>query len=106
MRPFGTDDDDIELSYILDRHVQTSFALVDCAAEQRPTLHEDQFVNGATRLPHTNMSAKLTDHPPKLHAHVTLKHPDDGNVWSVEEADADGEGARLKRTEKKRQMQF
>lgn len=29
MRPFEEDDDDIELNYMLDRHVQTAFSIVD-----------------------------------------------------------------------------
>ena len=36
MRPFGLDDDDIELAYILDRNLVTSFAIVDCLQTQKP----------------------------------------------------------------------
>ena len=36
MRPFGLDDDDIELAYILDRNLVTSFAIVDCLQNQKP----------------------------------------------------------------------
>ncbi len=34
MKPFGTDDDDIELNYVLDRNIRTSFALVNAAYDQ------------------------------------------------------------------------
>ncbi|RCN28702.1 hypothetical protein ANCCAN_25555 [Ancylostoma caninum] len=36
MRPFGLDDDDIELSYILDRNLVISFAIVDCLQADQP----------------------------------------------------------------------
>ncbi|VDM76988.1 unnamed protein product [Strongylus vulgaris] len=36
MRPFGMDDDDIELSYILDRNLVISFAIADCLQSDKP----------------------------------------------------------------------
>ncbi|ETN76781.1 Bestrophin [Necator americanus] len=36
MRPFGLDDDDIELSYILDRNLVISFAIVNCLQSDQP----------------------------------------------------------------------
>jgi hypothetical protein len=34
MKPFGTDDDDIELNWILDRNIRISFALADNVYDQ------------------------------------------------------------------------
>ena len=34
MRPFGTDDDDIELNYILNRHLKAAFAMANDINEQ------------------------------------------------------------------------
>src|SRR5437016_6332990 len=80
MRPFGTDDDDIEMNYILDRHVQASFAMVDSVMEQSPPLIDDRFTKDQITLPHTKLSSKYRDHPPKLHAYVNVKTPEDGEI--------------------------
>ncbi len=87
MRPFGTDDDDIELSYILDRHVQASFTLVNSVCQQSPALVPDKFWRDSNNLdaaiyslPHTKNSAKIKEHPPKLHAYAKLKHPTDAEL--------------------------
>ena len=69
MKPFGTDDDDIELNFILDRNIRVSFAIVDAAYEQAPPLVDDAFsrpLAGDFALPYPHPSQP--DRPPKLHA--------------------------------------
>ncbi len=92
MRPFGTDDDDIELNYILDRHVQASFTLVNSVCQQSPALVPDKFWRDSGNLdasiyslPHTKNSAKIKEHPPRLHSYVRLKRAADAEfVETVE----------------------
>ena len=85
MNPFGTDDDDIELNYILDRHIQASFLLVNQVHEQDPPLRKDKFYKSQIYyVPHTNMSVKIREHPPKLHAVVEIVNPEDAKFYGKE----------------------
>ncbi|EPB76376.1 Bestrophin [Ancylostoma ceylanicum] len=85
MRPFGLDDDDIEMNYILDRNLATSFALVNVLQGiELADLEEDQFWKNKDSkvdpLPHTVFSRQLSEHRPKLHSYVKLGSSDSDEV--------------------------
>lgn len=80
--PFGgphhtmslSDDDDVELNYLLDRHAQVSMAFADYICTQGPPLYVDRFFESKhVWLPHTKLSAEIDDHPPSLHTHLTVR---------------------------------
>ncbi|KAL6739163.1 hypothetical protein Aduo_012646 [Ancylostoma duodenale] len=82
MRPFGLDDDDIEMNYILDRNIATSFAIVNrLQTVELPELEDDQFWKNKEAkvdpLPHTVFSRQLSEHRPKLHSYVQLGGSDE-----------------------------
>ncbi|GMT25136.1 hypothetical protein PFISCL1PPCAC_16433, partial [Pristionchus fissidentatus] len=100
MRPFGTDDDDIELLYIFERNVSTSFAIVHQLQDNPPPLDgsdEDVFWKqaeaGETVTLNTTAIA-IHKHAPKLHSYVTVKSEET-------EEDTAKEGCNLARRSKK-----
>lgn len=68
MRPFGEDDDDVELNYLIERHLQVAMALADQVCEQTFELQPDRFFESKNmKLPHTKLSALVQDRPPIAH---------------------------------------
>lgn len=63
MNPFGEDDDDFDMNYILDRNVQVAYMIADDTHGQVPDLEQDIFWGQANVLmPYTKASLKKKDH--------------------------------------------
>uniref|UniRef100_A0A915BQ29 Bestrophin homolog n=1 Tax=Parascaris univalens TaxID=6257 RepID=A0A915BQ29_PARUN len=73
MRPFGMDDDDIELDYIFERNVATSFAIVNrLQMTEYVPLENDAFWSSSNEnkiqaIPHTGLSCQTKQHRPVRH---------------------------------------
>ncbi|XP_077983031.1 bestrophin-2a-like [Glandiceps talaboti] len=59
LNPYGGDDDDFELNYIIDRNVQVGFSIVDALHRQIPNLEKDKnWDQLIVELPYTKSSMK------------------------------------------------
>ncbi|XP_025101925.1 LOW QUALITY PROTEIN: bestrophin-1-like [Pomacea canaliculata] len=64
INPFGEDDDDYDINWLLDRHTAVAFALVDQCCGRHPPLIRDQFWNDVVmpELPYTEASYSSKRH--------------------------------------------
>lgn len=90
MRPFGEDDDHLEMNFFLDRHAMVAMYLADHVCDNNPEeITEDKFfgVEGALTLPYTKLSTLTTrNHPPKSHALIELKNRQGLELWEKKTA--------------------
>nr|CAH7746524.1 unnamed protein product [Callosobruchus chinensis] len=70
INPFGEDDDDIELNWLIDRHIKASYMIVDEMHEEHPELLKDQFWDDVVpkELPYTVASEHYRKEEPKCSA--------------------------------------
>ncbi|XP_030757823.1 bestrophin-1-like [Sitophilus oryzae] len=67
INPFGEDDDDIELNWLIDRHIKAAYIIVDEMHEEHPELLKDQYWDDVVpkEIPYTVASEHYRREEPK-----------------------------------------
>ncbi|XP_037033410.1 bestrophin-3-like [Bradysia coprophila] len=67
LNPFGEDEDDIEVNWLIDRHIKVSYMIVDEMHEEYPELERDQHYDEVVpkKLPYTVGAGHYRRHQPK-----------------------------------------
>ncbi|XP_012525872.1 uncharacterized protein LOC105830813 [Monomorium pharaonis] len=79
INPFGEDDDDFELNWLIDRHIKAGYMIVDEMHEEHPELLKDQYWDDVVPkdLPYTVASEQYRKEEPKGSAeHYKVKDSD------------------------------
>ncbi|XP_048525012.1 uncharacterized protein LOC109544878 isoform X3 [Dendroctonus ponderosae] len=80
INPFGEDDDDIELNWLIDRHIKAAYIIVDEMHEEHPELLKDQYWDDVVPkdIPYTIGSEHYRKEEPKGSAEMYKPKPVDG----------------------------
>ncbi|KAL1489721.1 hypothetical protein ABEB36_013656 [Hypothenemus hampei] len=85
INPFGEDDDDFEVNWMIDRHLQVGYLLVDKIHNDHPKLMKDYHWNQVAphQLPFTVASKKfMNEHPVESTFHVNVNKGDQDLIFT------------------------
>ncbi|XP_066252425.1 bestrophin-1-like isoform X2 [Euwallacea similis] len=84
INPFGEDDDDFEVVWMIDRHLQVGYLLVDKIHNEHPKLNKDYHWNevAPNQLPFTVASQKyMNEHPVESTFKITVQKGDQDLIF-------------------------